>query len=1011
MPRSTMSSTHPQSTSPSSGGRLVDVSGRALPLLGARLSADACGGVARVVLAQRFRNPHDQPLLAKYTFPLPEGAAVSGFSFTLGGKKLVGKVDRRAAARAAFERAMIEGRGASILDQERTSLFTQEIGNVPPGEEILVEIVLDQPLAWLEEGAWEWRFPMAAAPRYLGAGAQGGEAPSEAESGPSGARREPSHVTLSVAAGGIPVAFHLDLRVRDLLATGRRPESVSHAIAARPDPSGQLVALTDAHGAPLDRDVVVRWVVARPRIGLSLDVTRPPDHAPNGGASYGLLTVTPPDASVPRAPLRRDVVLLLDTSGSMNGEPLRQAQRVASALVDTLGPKDTLEMIEFGNTPRRYREGATPMIDAERRAALAWIAGLRASGGTEMREGILEALRARGDGSQRQIVLVTDGLIGFEQEVIAAVLARLPRGSRVHTVGVGSAVNRSLTAPVARAGHGVEVILGLGEDPERAAKRIVARTDEPLAVDVEVSGSAVLEVAPAHAPDLFARAPALLALKLRPEGGEVIVRGRLDVGTYEERVHVPAVAPGVGSPGIAAIFARELVEDLETQIAGGGDRRALEQGIEEVGLAFQIATRLTSWIATTADVIVDPKSTLRREEIPQALPYGMSVEGLGLRTSVANDVFEDESVQTLSRSMAYAPAMSRPMSGAMPYPARAPSPPPSPEAARPTAPPPAQPAPPPPQGRRAPAPPPPAARSAPPPEAPRVMRLARPTDRVRSPRPAEAFVVVVHTSDTSMLGRRIPLTTPRVLVGRSSEGDVVLRDPAVARKHAILELRADGHWVSDLGSTNGVRVNEQPVREQRLAHGDLVQVGGTWLKYLEGEDGDALYHEEIYRLTVFDALTDVHSARFFLEELEREVARAFASGGLLAAVVFAVDDAERLARAHGDMNLDLLLRALAKVAKARVRGDELLGRYGARGFAVLLPRTQADAALLFAEELRRAVFGASFVVDGAPVKLTVSLGVAVLAPGDTPSSLSARAETALDAARAGGGDTVAAGGR
>src|SRR5208282_3652066 len=139
--------------------------------------------------------------------------------------------------------------------------------------------------------------------------------------------------------------------------------------------------------------------------------------------------------------------------------------------------------------------------------------------------------------------------------------------SRLHTVGVGSAVNRSLTGPAARAGHGVEVILGLGEDPERAAARIVARTQAPLLVDLALGGSALVDHAPAKLPDLFAGAPALLGVALRPEGGELKVRGRTPEGSWEQRIHVPASTEGQGNQAVVALFGREAVEDLETRLA------------------------------------------------------------------------------------------------------------------------------------------------------------------------------------------------------------------------------------------------------------------------------------------------------------------------------------------------------------------------------------------------------------------------------------------------------------
>lgn len=595
----------------SSGGRLVATNGQLLPLVAARLTASARGGLAEVVLEQRFRNSSTLPLTVTYSFPVPADAAVGGYAFTLGDRRIVGEIDRRQAARERFEQALIEGRTAGLVDQERSSLFTQELGNIPPGADVVAVLTLDQKLNWLAEGAWEWRFPTTVAPRYLGAE---GRVPDAAQ------------VTQHIADGPLPVRLQLSLAVRDPLTAAI--ESPSHRLQVG---DGQ-VTFADG-GAPLDRDVVVRWPVARPQVDLSLEVAARPGQAP--AQAHGLLTLTPPEPATPAPALPRDLVVLLDTSGSMDGEPLDNARRVVSALIDTLGDRDQLELIEFSSAPRRWKARPVAATAAVRREAQRWLAGLRASGGTEMRQGILEALRPLRAESQRQVVLVTDGLIGFEAEVVGAIARGLPASSRVHTVGVGSAVNRSLTSAAARAGRGVEVMAGLGEDPERAARRLMARTGAPLVVELELSGSALVGHAPRALPDLFAGAPALIALELQPAGGELTARGRTPVGEWRQTITIPPCAPGEGRPSLARLFGRERVEDLETQVAAGGKHDA---EIEQLGLAFQIATRLTSWIAVSEEPTVDPGAPTRRVRMPQELPHGMSVEGLGLRGGAAAPV-------------------------------------------------------------------------------------------------------------------------------------------------------------------------------------------------------------------------------------------------------------------------------------------------------------------------------------------------------------------------------------
>ncbi len=615
-------STHsPYRTAPPvSGGRMISTSGRALPLVGAALTADAAGGVARVTVEQRFHNPHAEPLAVTYSLPLPADGAVSGFSFRVGGRRVVGEIDRKRAARERYEEALAEGRSAALLEQDRSSLFTQEIGNIPPGEEVTVEVCIDQRLRWLDEGAWEWRFPTVVAARYLGA---------------AGAVPDADRVAQHVADGPLPARFSLSCTLRDAAPYGLRPESPSHA------PGGERVrqrgprgaarsggrAARPRRGRPLEGGDPARRAHARhrPRLpGSRRRAARP--RAPHGGAALDRRRDGRPPARPHRAPRHQRI-------------HVRPAPRPGRAR--HLGPGGHAARRAIGwsssSSPARPAAGSparSPPPRRARRDAAAWLRSLRASGSTEMRTGILEALAGVRAGAQRQVVLITDGQIGFESQVVAAICDRLPSSSRLHTVGVGSAVNRSLTGPAARAGHGVEIVLGLGEDPERAAARLVARTDRPLLVDLTLGGSALIEHAPERLPDLFAGAPALIGVALRPEGGELVVRGRTLEGTWEQRLHVAPVDPGQGNLAAVTLFGREAVEDRETRLAAGDYARDVDAAIEQLGIDFQISTRLTSWIAVSNEETVDPGDPLRRRRMPHELPYGMSAEGLGLRAAM-----------------------------------------------------------------------------------------------------------------------------------------------------------------------------------------------------------------------------------------------------------------------------------------------------------------------------------------------------------------------------------------
>ncbi|MFO0668868.1 MAG: VIT and VWA domain-containing protein [Polyangiaceae bacterium] len=434
----------------------MSTAGRTLPLRHAHVIVDARGGLARLVLQQRFENPHEVPLEITYSLPLPAEAAVSAFSFRIGDRRVVGQVDKKARARARYEEAIATGHTAALVEQERDTLFTQTLGNVPPGTAIEAEIVVDMKLRFLDDaraaggGAWELRVPTTVAPRYLGE---------------VGRVIDAERVAQDVSATAMPVHMTIEARLDATSASGTNAESPSHPIVAAfesgiEDGRGPhaVVRFQNAEGVSLDRDVVVRWPAARAEVAATAHVER----AAGAEHAYALLTITPPRGAIASVP--RDLILLLDTSGSMGGLPIEQAKRVSLALIESLAPTDTLEMISFSSSPKPWKRGALPMTPANRAAAIAWLSGLSASGGTEMRDAIVKALAPLRAGAQRQVVLVTDGLIGFEIEIVREILDRLPFGSRVHTVGVGSGINRTLTAGAARAGRGVEVIADAHED-------------------------------------------------------------------------------------------------------------------------------------------------------------------------------------------------------------------------------------------------------------------------------------------------------------------------------------------------------------------------------------------------------------------------------------------------------------------------------------------------------------------------------------------------------------------
>jgi Ca-activated chloride channel homolog len=598
---------------------LVSVDGRVYPLESVRVAGRAEGGIALTTITQRFANPHAEALEVVYAMPLPADGAVLAYTIRIGEKVIRGEVQPRERAEAAYREALYQGRTAGLLEQDRADTFQQRLGNVPPCMAVEAEIEVLHPLAFLagvDAGApqWEYRFPTVVGVRYEGVPG-----------------RVPDAGRLDVdrdASGGIPTRVELQLAVADL-PDGDDVVSPSHGLRLEPGPEGTVARF--AEGQRLDRDIVLRWRAATGEVGLRVLEGRGLE---GDDGRYALVTLVPP--AVPGATFRRDLTVLLDASGSMAGPPLQLAKQVVDGLVRSLEPGDRFELLAFASDLKRLTDGLQDVDAGTTAEALRALHKLKADGATEMLHAIGQALESLREDSQRQVVLVTDGYIGFEAEVVGRIARGLPRGIRVHAVGIGAAPNRTLLQGVARAGRGVELLVGDEPTAIEAAKRLVAATARPVLTDLAIAGSAVVRCAPERPRDVFAGQPLVATVELRGEGGALEVTGRLAgaSGPWKASVEVPALGAGGGPEStplpIGALHGREAIADLELELAGGREAQGVRAGIERRGMRHRIASRCTSLVAIAEEPSVDPRQPRRRERLSVELPAGISAEGVGL---------------------------------------------------------------------------------------------------------------------------------------------------------------------------------------------------------------------------------------------------------------------------------------------------------------------------------------------------------------------------------------------
>jgi diguanylate cyclase (GGDEF)-like protein len=286
----------------------------------------------------------------------------------------------------------------------------------------------------------------------------------------------------------------------------------------------------------------------------------------------------------------------------------------------------------------------------------------------------------------------------------------------------------------------------------------------------------------------------------------------------------------------------------------------------------------------------------------------------------------------------------------------------------------------------------------------RVTRLELEKSGSGPARPGDAFVIVIYGPE---LGRRVQLGTAPFQIGRSARNDLALDQESISRHHARITFDGTEYWVQDLGSTNGTYVNDEPVREQRLADGDQIRIGRSILKFMTGENVEVQYHEEIYRLMTVDGLTQVFNRRYFDEALEREFNRAKRYQRALSLILFDIDFFKRVNDTHGHLAGDNLLRQIGTALKPRLRREDICARTGGEEFAVILPEIVLEGARTTAEKIRGIVESTRFKHEQKIITATISLGVAaVLGQENTHEELYRRADEHLYAAKQAGRNRV-----
>ncbi|MDO8862292.1 marine proteobacterial sortase target protein [Haliea sp. E1-2-M8] len=594
------------------------------------------GMVAVVTLEQSFRNTSEQWAEGVYTFPLPGEAAVRALEIRVGERRIVGEIRERHEAEAVYTAARDAGRKASLVAQQRPNLFSNRIANLAPGETIAVKLEFVQPVNYTA-GVFSLRLPMTLTARYI-PGRPLGDKPESTDPLPlpdylgrflwtDEVPDAPLLATLQHPRAGSDAAPLNPLTIAVELDPGMplaRVDSPYHEMRLRRD--GSRYHLQLARGSSeMDRDFVLSWEPAtgsRPQAALFTEKV--------AGEHYGLLLVVPPALAENLENRARELVFVVDTSGSMGGVPIQQLRESLVAALDGLRPGDSFNIIAFDHSYRTLFADAMPVDRLALKRARIFISELRAAGGTEMLPPLRRALASSpaddSRGRLRQVVFMTDGAVGNEQAIIDTIVAELG-DSRLFTLGLGSAPNSWFLRKAAQLGRGRHLRIGDHAEISARVGLLLEYLAAPMLTDISVEWPQAVADAGGPVPDLYAGAPLLRLVRFNmpPQPGVIRVSGELAGLPWQQALALEAGDEVAASaPGVASLWARERIEQILDQRYQGRHEDSVRAEVLAVALPHRLLSPYTSFVAVEQQVSRPQGIPLRSVAVPGTRPRGQS---------------------------------------------------------------------------------------------------------------------------------------------------------------------------------------------------------------------------------------------------------------------------------------------------------------------------------------------------------------------------------------------------
>ncbi|MEP5759956.1 MAG: VIT and VWA domain-containing protein [Litoreibacter sp.] len=594
-----------------------------LPMLDSKIDVNIDGDMATVEVTQSFINDAHLPLEAEYLFPLNQLAAVYGMEMRIGDEVIRAKIREKEIAEAEFEQAAQDGKAASLLTQHRPNMFTQRIANLMPGQPIEVTLRYVQMIPKID-GLHELVIPLIVGPRYKNVEVQLPDDNVEEQVLPVNSWSVSDVPAYPLVAGlELPETFTSERVSLNLKLAGGVSVSdfgsETHQLSVQSNEKGLTAQFAD--GKVLDnRDLVIRFSLG----GDTLQAASISHKDARGG--FVSLMIEPPASPDEMTVTPRELVFVLDTSGSMNGEPLMASKRFMDAALKNLRPNDYFRIIPFSNHTQRYANGSTPATTRNILKARSYVNNLNASGGTQINNAIQTAFEtSQPEDTMRIVVFLSDGYIGDEASVLKTIRQQIGN-ARIYAFGVGNSVNRYLLDAMADEGRGYVRYVGLDEEPSEVAEIFAANLKSPLLTDITVDWGdlEVHDVTPNRIPDLFAGNSVRVYARYNGTGdAQVKLKGIIN-GHIAEMPVTLSLTDSADKAALPLIWARNRIAKLTRDIAVDANPTVADKEITKLGLEFSLQTQNTSFVAVSDAPVNTTGKRANLAGVPLPMASGVS---------------------------------------------------------------------------------------------------------------------------------------------------------------------------------------------------------------------------------------------------------------------------------------------------------------------------------------------------------------------------------------------------